>query len=133
MKKLPTLRQELVTRMLLRWALNSFGLWVSAQLLSSMIVIDDSWSIIVAGLVLSAINATLKPIITILALPAILVSLGLFTVFVNGLMVYIAANFVSGFETKSYGGAVLAGIIISLLNYWLTTYLEERIFKTKAS
>ena len=43
-------------------------------------------------------------------------------------MVYLASQFVAGFEIESYSGAVLAGIIISLLNYWLTTYLEERIF-----
>ena len=48
------------------------------------------------------------------------------------LMVYFASQFVGGFEIESYGGAVLAGIIISLLNYWVTTYLEERIFKDEA-
>lgn len=127
--KLPGLRQELFTRVAMRWAFNSFGLWLAGELIPVVNHNDNLGGILVAGLLLSAINATIKPIVVILALPAILVSLGLFTVFVNGLMVFFASKFVAGFEIETYSGAVLAGIIISLLNYWLTTYLEERIFK----
>ncbi len=129
---MPTLHRELVTRLVLRWSLNSLGLWLASELIPVINYNGDVGSLLMAGLILSAINATIKPIVVILALPAILVSLGLFTVFVNGLMVYFASQFVSGFEIESYSGAVLAGMIISLLNYWLTTYLEERIFKEES-
>ena len=119
-------------RVAFRWLFNSFGLWLASEIIPNINHTGGLSSLLFAGLILSAINATIKPIVTILALPAILVSLGLFTVFVNGLMVYFASQFVGGFEIESYGGAVLAGIIISLLNYWVTTYLEERIFKDEA-
>lgn len=124
------MRKEILIRVLLRWIFNSFGLWLASELIPNVIYTGGLGSLLMAGLALSAINATIKPIVTILALPAILLSLGLFTVFVNGLMVYFASAFVARFEIESYSGAVLAGIIISLLNYWLTTYLEERIFNT---
>lgn len=125
------MQQQILFRVITRWGLNSFGLWLSAWLFTSVSYGDDISSIIIAGLALSIVNAVVKPLVVILSLPAILISLGLFTIFVNGLMVYLAAKFVSGFEITTYSGAVLAGIIISLLNYWLTTYLEERIFKDK--
>lgn len=122
--------REITIRLVLRWTFNSIGLWLSSLLIPGIDITGNLGSLLLAGLILSAVNAVIKPIVTILALPAILVTLGLFTIFVNGLMVYLAAQFVAGFEIESYGGAVLAGIIISLLNYWLTTYLEERMFHT---
>jgi len=120
--------KEPVIRLAMRWLVNSFGLWLASRLIPVIEYDEKITTLLLAGLVLSAINAVLKPIVTILALPAILVSLGLFTIFVNGLMVYLASQFAGGFEIDDYSGAVLAGIIISLLNYGLTTYLEERIF-----
>ena len=128
---MPSFGREIIIRVTMRWLFNSFGLWLASELIPNIAHNDGLPSLLFAGLVLSAINATIKPIVTILALPAILLSLGLFTIFVNGLMVYFASQFVAGFEIQSYSGAVLAGIIISLLNYWLTTYLEERIFNTQ--
>ncbi len=129
---MPNLGHELIIRLTLRWAFNSLGLWLSSVLIPVVHYDGNLVALLATALVLSAINATIKPIVVILSLPAILVSLGLFTVFVNGLMVFFAAKFVAGFEIETYGGAVLAGMIISLLNYWLTTYLEERIFKEES-
>lgn len=129
---MPSVGREAIIRVALRWGFNSFGLWLASELIPDINFNGDASTLLFAGLVLSAVNAILKPIVTIFALPAILVSLGLFTIFVNGLMVYLASQFVAGFEIERYSGAVLAGIIISLLNYWLTTYLEERIFKEDA-
>ena len=113
----------------MRWSFNSLGLWLAGELISTVDLGNDLGVVILAGLFLSAINAVIKPMVVILALPAILISLGFFTIFVNGLMVLFASQFVSGFTIDTYTGAVLAGIIISLLNYWVTTYLEERLFK----
>ncbi len=129
MVRLTTLRQELFGRVLLRWTINSLGLWLAGVLFSGVSHGGDWGVILITALLLSTINAILKPIVVIMALPAILLSLGVFTIFVNGLMVYFAAKFVQGFEIDGYISAVLAGIVVSLLNYGLTTYLEERIIE----
>jgi putative membrane protein len=117
------------TLFLLRWALNSFSLWIAARILKGHgIEYDESQSFVIfffAGLVLSLVNVILKPIIVILSLPAILLTLGLFTLIVNGLMVYLAAILVSGIEV-GFWPAVLAGMIVSLLNYVLTNLLDIR-------
>lgn len=108
---------------LLRWALNSLGLWVSARLISS---IDFEGSILVlvgAGLLLSLINTLIKPLLVILSLPFIVVTLGLFMLLINGLTVYLTAALVPGLE-MSFWGAILAGMIIGLINYALTRVID---------
>jgi putative membrane protein len=112
---------------LIRWALNSFGLWVAARLLMGHGVwYDETEGFVLffwAGLVLSLVNAVLKPLIVVLSLPAILLTLGLFTLIVNGLTVWVASLLVPGF-TVTFWAAVLAGMIISLINYVLTNLFE---------
>ncbi len=81
--------------------------------------------IIIAGLVLAIINTFIKPIVVILSLPAILFSLGLFMIVVNGLMVYLASTLYSGLQISGFGTAMLAGLVIGLVNYLVTAILEE--------
>lgn len=122
--------REIIVRVTLRWAINSFGLWLADRLISTISFGEGLTPIIVAGLVLSIINTLIKPAVVILSLPAIVFSLGLFMVFVNGLMVYLASTLVGSFEIEGFGSAILAGIIIGLVNYAMTTLLEERLLKT---
>ncbi len=114
-------------RFLLRWILNSLGLWVAARILhNNGITYDESQGFsqfFFAGLILSVINVLLKPLIVILSLPAILLTLGLFTLIVNGFMVYLAAKLAPGLVI-GFWPAVLAGMIVSLINYVLTSLLD---------
>jgi len=120
-------RQLLV--FIVRWMLNSFGLWVAVRVLGTgyhQSLIDNSVAIfLVAGLIFSVVNAVLKPIATIIALPAILLTLGLFTVIVNGFMVYISLKLVPGSElTMTFWNSVLTGLILSLVNYIVSAALQ---------
>lgn len=116
-------------RFLLRWLLNSLGLWVAVRLLVGLgagVEYDQSSGFMLflfAGLVLSLVNVILKPLVIILSLPAILLTLGLFTLIVNGFIVWVAANLVPGLGIE-FWPAVLAGMIISLINYVLTSLLD---------
>ena len=114
---------------LLRWVLNSFGLWVAARILQGNgFNYDESQGMmlfVLSGFILSLVNVILKPIIVILSLPAILLTLGLFTLIVNGFMVYVAAKLVPGLHVD-FWPAVLAGMIVSLINYVLTSLLDVR-------
>jgi len=131
-------RQFLV--FLVRWMLNSFGLWVAVRLLGTGYhqgLVDNSVVIfLVAGLIFSVINAVLKPIVTIIALPAILLTLGLFTIIVNGLMVYISLKLVPGSElTMTFWNSVFTGVILSLVNYIVSAavQLEQGSIKEEKS
>ena len=115
---------------LVRWLFNSLGLWVAARIFSGNgVVYDESQGLalfLMLGFVLSVINAILKPIIVILSLPAILLTLGLFTLIVNGFMVYLAGQLVGGFSI-TFWTAVLAGMIVSLINYVLTNLIDPQV------
>lgn len=110
---------------LLRWLLNTFGLWVASRLLGQGFDDTDATNttFLVAGLVLSLANTLLRPIVIVLSLPAILITLGLFMLIVNGLMVYIALNLVPNLQI-SFLSAIITGVIISLINYIISGFLE---------
>ena len=112
---------------LIRWVLNSLGLWVSVRLFgtgnNNIDVTVGVWGFLLAGLIFSVINSILKPIAVIFALPAILLTLGLFMLVVNGLMVYISLEIAPGMD-MTFFNSVLTGILLSLLNYIVSAALE---------
>ena len=115
-----------IPRLLIRWFVCSLGLWIAAALLGGRLTYNSSLPvIIVAGLVLALVNIIIKPIIVILALPAILFSLGLFMIVINGLTVLLASKFYHGLQVTNFGAAMLAGMVIGLVNYLVTTILEK--------
>lgn len=122
--------RNLLIRIAVRWAANSFGLWMAGRIFTG-ISYGDNWHVIViAGLVLSLLNAVIKPILVIFSLPAIVLSLGLFLVMINGFTVWLMSKLVDQFVVDGFGPAILAGIIIGLVNYSVTTLLEDgRILK----
>lgn len=119
------MEKGLLYRFLVRWLVCSLGLWIAAGLLSSRITYESHIGvIIIAGLVLAIINAVLRPILIILSLPAILFSLGLFMIVINGFTVFLASKFYTSLHVTNFWAAMLAGIIIGLVNYLVTAILE---------
>ncbi len=120
-------RQFLV--FLIRWVLNSLGLWVAVSLFGTGygngLVTVGAWGFLMAGLIFSVINTILKPIAVIFSLPAILLTLGLFMLVVNGLMVYISLKFSPGLS-MSFINSILTGMLLSLVNYIVSAALELR-------
>jgi len=111
-----------LTSFLIRVAITSIALYVCVHLFGAY---TGSWfDFFVAGLILSLVNATIRPILTILSLPFILVTLGLFTIIVNGLMVYLAIALAPGLS-MTFGGAVWSGIIVSIANYAINVMLAD--------
>lgn len=78
-----------------------------------------------AGLMFSIVNAVLKPVIVILSLPAILLTLGLFMLIVNGLMVYLSLKLTPGLS-MTFFNSIITGMILSLINYIVSATLIVR-------
>jgi putative membrane protein len=115
-----------LTRFLLRWFVASLGLWIAAGLFGERISYDSRFAVIaVAGLILAAVNTIIKPIIVILSMPAILFSLGLFMIIINGFMVFLVSKLYPQLEVSSFGVAILAGMVIGLVNYLVSAILED--------
>lgn len=116
-----------VSRFFIRWFVCGLGLWIAAGLLGERINYDSRIGVIVlAGLILALVNAIIKPIVVILSLPAILFSLGLFMIVINGFMVYLVGWLYPQLQIASFGTAMVAGLVIGLVNYLVSTILEER-------
>jgi putative membrane protein len=114
-------------RFLVRWLICSLGLWIAAAVLGSHLSYDSKLHvIIIAGLMLAVINAVIRPIVVILSLPAILFSLGLFMIVINGFMVFLVSKLYAPLHVTNFWAAILAGMIIGLVNYLVTAILENR-------
>ncbi len=112
---------------LLRWFVSSLGIWIAAGLLAGSIDYQNRLRvIIISGLVLAMVNTLIKPIIIFMTLPAILFSLGLFMIVINGLMLVVASKLYEPLHITNFGAAMLAGMIIGLVNYLVVTILEDK-------
>lgn len=114
---------------LLRWLLNSFGLWIAVRLFGTGYEADTldagTGVFLLAGLIFSVVNSILRPFVIVVSLPAILLTLGLFTFIVNGLMVYISLALTPGIQ-MTFWNSVITGIILSLINYIVSSAVEIR-------
>lgn len=112
---------------MVRWLLNSFGLWIAVRLLgtgySDVQVNASLGAFLLAGLIFSLVNTILRPVIVIFSLPAILLTLGLFMFIVNGILVYISLKLTPGLQ-MSFFNSILTGMILSLINYIVSSVLE---------
>lgn len=111
---------------MLRWLLNSIGLWISVSIFgtgySDINMGISVFGFLLAGLIFSVVNSILKPIFVVLSLPAIFLTLGIFILVVNGLMVYISLGLTPGIE-MTFPRSILAGIVLSLINYIVSAFL----------
>jgi putative membrane protein len=120
------MKYGLIARFLIRWFVCGLGIWIAAGLLGDRVDYGERFTVIVvAGLILAVVNSLLKPIVVLLSLPAILFSLGLFMIVINGLMVVTASWLYPSLHVTNFVAAMLAGMIIGLVNYLVNTILED--------
>jgi putative membrane protein len=79
---------------------------------------------LIVGLVFGLVNLLVKPIVTLLSLPLIVLTLGLFYLAINGLMLWLASYFLSGLRIDGCLPAILGGLVIAAIN-WLVRALER--------
>lgn len=116
---------RLLFAFLLRWIVTSFGLWLAIRLFGTgqgTLGIAESSVFLTAGLILSIINIFIKPVVTIISLPITILTLGLFTLIINGLMVYWALQLTPGADI-TFWSAVVAGLVIGFVNYGINETL----------
>jgi putative membrane protein len=103
-------------RLTITWAFNTVALFVATWLLSGLSYGSDWWVLLVAGLVFTLVNFFLKPVLTVLSIPFIIVTLGIFYLLINVFMLYLTHWIVPHFTIAGFWWAVLAAIIISAVN-----------------
>ncbi|MBK9247109.1 MAG: phage holin family protein [Ignavibacteria bacterium] len=106
-------------RLLLIWLVNSVAIFGTAALLPG-ITIRNFTTAIMAAVVLGLLNAVLKPVLAFFSFPFILLTFGLFSLLINGVVLWICAGILDGFEIRGFGSAILGAIIISCISWFLS-------------
>jgi putative membrane protein len=112
-------------KLLIRWVCNVIALFVAAWILSGISYGDQWWTLFIAAAVFTVVNAWVKPLLTLLSLPFIVVTLGLFYFLINVLMLYLTDWIVPDFEIRTFWWGVLAAIIVSIINGLLNMFLPD--------
>ncbi len=100
-------------RFLIRVLITSAAILIVVRILP-WAEVSDPGALIVTALLLGIFNSVLRPLLIILTLPINILSFGLFLFIINGLILYLIAILVPGFEISSFGAAVLTSILISI-------------------
>lgn len=116
--------------LILRWILNTVALFVVAYLLHPHIHYRDWVTLAIAALVLGLLNAIVRPVLFVLTLPLTIVTLGLFLIVLNAIMLEITAAVVPGFGIESFGWAIVAAIVLAIVS--LVTNRIGRVAQRRA-
>ncbi len=108
-----------------RTFITAFGLWIADTLLPG-IRFDGVVSLWLSALLLGVVNAVVRPLVVLLTLPITFLSLGLFILVINGLMLMMVAAFVSSFHIAGLGSAVIASIILGISGWLANGYIGDK-------
>ena len=111
-------------QLLVRIVANAGGIYVAAAVVSKISYQNSFKSLLISALILSLVNAVIRPVVVILSLPAYIITLGLFSIVVNALMLYLVDFLYGPFEVSGLLAPVVAGIIIGLVNYTVTRLFD---------
>lgn len=118
-------------KLLLRWIITSFSLFVAAWLVPGIRVGGGGWTVFaVMAVILGLVNAVIRPLLKLLSCPLILLTLGLFVLVINGITLWlasaIAVNFFHvGFYVDGFLPAILGALVVSIVSVILTMLLRE--------
>lgn len=111
--------------MIIRWIITIIAIILSAYLIPGVSV-EGFWSAFWVSIFIGLINITLKPILIILTLPINIVTLGLFTFIINGVLILLASSVIQGFSVAGLMPAIIFSIVLAFMNWIL-----NKVFDTK--
>ena len=107
---------------LIRAVVVAIGLWLASQIVPG-IEFRSAGSLIAAALLLGIVNAIVRPILIILTFPITLLTLGLFLLVINGLMIELVSAFLKGFVVTGFWPAFFAAIVVSLTSWVMSGWV----------
>lgn len=113
-----------MSRFFLHWFTVTLALAVTAWILPG-VQMGSATALLVGGLVLGLVNATVRPVMGFLSFPITFITLGLFYLVVNGAAFALAAWLTPGFDVSGLGQAILGALLVSVLS-WLISGIGER-------
>lgn len=112
-------------RLLVTWLINACALFALPYLMQSVRV-ESYLTALFAALVLGLINTLIRPILSLIAFPVTVLTLGLFTLVINGLMFWLASSLVKGMSVTGFWPAVGAAILYSIISWALSSLILKK-------
>jgi putative membrane protein len=116
--------------LLLHWLLNAAALWVAAALIPGLDFNGGPGRLLLVAAVFGIVNSTLRPLLTILTCPLIVLTLGLFTLVINALMLLVTGWFSEswnlGFMVSGFWAAFFGGLVVGLVSMILSLALMPK-------
>ncbi len=113
-------------RVLLNWILSALAVWIVSRIVPGIFV-SGFVGALIAALVIGFINATIGALLKIITFPLTLLTLGLFWLVINALMLKLASALLSpGFQVRTFTAAFLGAIVLSLVNMLLKWLINPR-------
>lgn len=111
---------------IVRLFVNALALWGAAELLDGITLAGGFTDVLWVALVFGIVNAILKPVFSILALPLLFLTLGLFTLVINAALLLITARLTDALAVSGFGTAVLGSVVISVISMVLAGALKDK-------
>ncbi len=113
-------------RMIVHWLLSALALLIVAHIVPGF-NLTGIRAALIAALVIGLINATLGAFLKLITFPLTIVTLGIFWLVINALMILLAARLVSGFEVGGFAAAFFGAIVLALVNIVLKALVPKRV------
>lgn len=113
--------------LLIRLAANAAGIYLAVRLVDGL-TYNGSWQqMVLIVLVMAVVNAFVRPLATLLSLPVVILTLGLFILVINALMLQLVIWLTGdlGLATDGFGSTFLAAIVISIVSWVLTAIFDD--------
>jgi len=119
-----------MVKLLVRWVIAALALFVAAWLIPGIQVTGSGWVVYaVVAVILGLVNALVRPVLKLLTCPLILLTLGLFTLVINGAMLWLSARIANwfdvGFYVNGFWPAFLGGLVVSIVTTVLSALVKE--------
>jgi putative membrane protein len=106
-------------KIILHWIILSASVVATTYIVSGVSLSPLVWTALIVGACLTLFNMFIKPIISILTLPINIVTLGLFSLVVNGLLFWFLGTVIKGFSVDTFSAAFVGAILVSVINWIL--------------
>jgi putative membrane protein len=110
-------------RILIKWFINALALYITSYWVKG-IQVSGILALLTASALLGILNALIRPLLIVLTLPITILSLGLFTLFINGFMLWLVSFFIKGFVIDGFWAAFIGALLISIVS-WIINWLID--------
>lgn len=120
-----------MTKFLLRWGINAVALYAAVEFVAGINYDGDWTGLLWLALIIGLLNALVRPLLKMLTFPLIILTLGLFTIIINTIVLMMTSSigqaFNLGLSVDGFGSALLGSIVISLVSVVLSLFVRDEL------